>query len=107
MRRKIAFKFIGKVLVGFSILFLFPSIIAIIYRSSLIPFIIPQAISLIIGLLLNRIKVEEKNFFAKDGFFIVSLSWILISIIGCLPFVINGNFLIEPPSFIRERKYYL
>lgn len=91
MRRKIAFKFIGKVLVGFSILFLFPSIIAIIYRSSLIPFIIPQAISLIIGLLLNRIKVEEKNFFAKDGFFIVSLSWILISIIGCLPFVINGD----------------
>ena len=91
MKRRLVYKFIGKVLVGFSILFIFPSLTALFYHESVTPFLIPQAISLIIGLILSRIEVDDINYFAKDGFFIVSLSWIIISLIGCLPFIINGD----------------
>ena len=44
----------------------------------------------------------------KDGLNNVQTYWNKSkSISSSASFVINGNFLIEPPSFIRERKYYL
>lgn len=91
MKRKIVYKFIGKVLLGFSLLFIIPCLVSFIYKESFIPFIIPQIISLILGLLLSRVKVEEKSFDARDGFLVVTISWILVSIIGSLPFVINKD----------------
>ncbi len=90
MRKKIVYKFIGKVLIGFSSLFVFPILIALIYKNSVIPFLIPQLVSLLLGLILNRIKVNDGSLFAKDGLLIVSLSWIIISLIGSLPFIISG-----------------
>ena len=38
----------------------------------------------------------KKSFFAKEGMFCVGASWILMSLVGCLPFWISG----EIPSFI-------
>lgn len=90
MRRKLVYKFIGKVLVGFSLLFLFPIMISLIYHENIIPFLIPQIISLILGLLLNKIKIDNKNYYAKDSFYIVSLAWIIICIIGSIPFIVSG-----------------
>ena len=69
---KTCLKYIGKVLIGFSILLLFPIIIALIYKESIISYLIPSLISLIIGLCLNRIKPTQKNIYAKDGFIIVN-----------------------------------
>lgn len=31
------------------------------------------------------------RFYLREGFVTVALSWILMSVIGCLPFVINGD----------------
>lgn len=91
MKNKLVYKFIGKVLVGFSILFIFPSIVGLINNENIIPFFIPQIISLILGLVLSRINSFNTNYYAKDGFYIVTISWILISLIGSLPFIINGD----------------
>ncbi len=38
----------------------------------------------------------SRGFYAKEGFVCVGLSWIVMSILGCLPFVISG----EIPHFI-------
>ena len=35
-------------------------------------------------------KSGNRSFFAKEGFVSVSLSWIVLSIIGALPFVLSG-----------------
>lgn len=91
MRKKIVYKFIGKVLLGFSILFIFPILVALLSKEKILPFLIPQFISLILGVLLNRIKVEDNSLFAKDGLLIVSLSWIIISVIGSFPLIINND----------------
>ena len=91
MKNKITYKYIGKVLIGFSVLLLLPMIVSIIYKNNILPFVIPFFISLVLGLLLNQIKANNKVIYSKDGFTIVSLSWIIISLISALPFTINGT----------------
>ena len=43
-----------------------------------------------IGMLGKIKKPKSESFFAKDGFVSVSLSWILISLVGAVPFVLTG-----------------
>ncbi|MDE5889309.1 MAG: TrkH family potassium uptake protein, partial [Bacilli bacterium] len=66
-------------------------IVSLIYKESPNSFLIPLFLSLTIGIILNSLKVKNKNMYAKDGFVIVALSWILISIIGSLPLMIDCN----------------
>lgn len=91
MRNKLVYKYLGKVLIGFAILLLFPTIVSFIYKESLTPFLLPALISLVLGLILNTIKTENKNLYAKDGFVIVTTAWFIISIIGALPFMIGDK----------------
>lgn len=91
MKNRIIYNYIGKVLIGLSILFVFPIIVSLIYHESFMVFVIPQITSLILGLLLNLIDTKKANIYAKDGLKIVALSWIIISIIGALPFYLNKD----------------
>lgn len=88
--KRLALSFIGKVLIGFSFIFLFPELVCLIHKEPLHPFIIPQVISIILGYFLYKIQSDNRNFSVKDGFFIVSLSWILVSLIGALPLYFTG-----------------
>ena len=89
MRSKKVYKYLGKVLIGFSLTFIFPLIVAIIHKEHLYPFLIPLIITLLIGFLLNFIFKKEDNIFAKEGFVIVALSWIVIGILSALPYMTN------------------
>ena len=91
MKNKIIYKYIGKVIITFSILMIIPIIVCLIYKDDILPFLLPMLFSLLLGLLLNSIKATKIPLYAKDGFIIVSLSWIIISIIGGMPFYINGD----------------
>ena len=42
------------------------------------------------------VKAEQTNLRAREGFLVVSLSWILLSVFGALPFVFSGVI----PSFV-------
>ncbi len=48
------------------------------------------------GAFLAFVPAEGSNIYAREGFAIVGISWILLSIFGCLPFVISGQI----PSFV-------
>lgn len=75
-------------------LFLFPLAISIYYKEGLrlsISYIIPIIILCVFSYFLAQETPEEQNFFSKEGFVIVSLSWLLISIFGALPFIISGS----------------
>lgn len=54
-------------------------------------------IVLMASLLLLLCKGSTRSYFAKEGLICVGLSWIVISVMGCLPFVFSG----EIPSFIN------
>lgn len=51
--------------------------------------------TLLCGLMLRWKKPENSVFYLKEGCVSTALSWILMSIMGCLPFVLTG----EIPSF--------
>ncbi len=59
-------------------------------------FIISIIILTVFGFILSRFPTKNKNFYARDGFAIVSLGWILVSVFGALPFVISGAI----PSYV-------
>ena len=91
MFKKSVWKYIGKVLIGLAILFIFPILIALIYHESVLPFFIASFISLVLGLLLNELKVEDAKLYTRDGLLIVALSWIMMSVIGTIPFCLSGS----------------
>ena len=72
--------------------FLVPMITAVVYGEwqSLVSFAITALICLGIGILCVYKKPEKTGIFAREGFVIVSLSWILLSIFGAIPFMLSG-----------------
>ncbi len=70
-----------------------PCLIGIFYKEkSFIYFAVVIAVCLVIGGIGRRFKPKSTVFYAKEGFVTVSLSWILLSIIGALPFYLSGEF---------------
>ena len=73
-----------------------PCMVALIYREARgIPFFAVMLLCFFVGFLLSHKKPQNMQYYAKEGFVAVALSWILLSFFGCLPFVFNGDI----PSF--------
>ena len=73
-------------------LMLLPLAVSLLYRDgSAIPFLIPIALLLLVGVLLIRRKPENMVIFAREGFVVVAGAWIVVSLFGALPFVIEGS----------------
>ena len=76
---------------------LVPLLTAIIYtEETFLSYLISMGICLIIGFLLIWKKPKNKTLYSREGFVIVSLSWIILSIFGALPMFISR----EIPSYI-------
>ncbi len=74
-----------------SIFFAVPMITAAVYLElAFFAFLASSAICLGIGILLTRKKPQDTTIYAKEGFVIVSLSWIALSIFGSLPLMFTG-----------------
>ena len=60
-------------------------------------FLISVVVALVISAVLFRIcRGAPSAFYAKEGFVCVALSWVVLSLVGCLPFCLSG----EIPSFV-------
>ncbi len=87
---------LGHVLKIEAIFLLLPCLVAVIYGEATgFSFLITFGICGLLGILMTHRKPETFVFYLKEGCITTSLSWIFLSIFGCLPFVISG----EIPSF--------
>ena len=78
------------------LLMLLPCLVGVIYGESTTAYLFVSAIICFISGLLLRIRKPKKTALrAKDGFVLTALAWIIISILGALPFVLSG----EIPDF--------
>ena len=78
----------SRVLVILALLLLLPLFVSIYYGDGCIPaFLIPIGIMLALGLLFGRKKPSRGTLFAREGFAVVTLIWVLFS---ALPFMISG-----------------
>lgn len=90
------FNITGKVIRFEAALLLIPLAVALWYREDPMPFLIAILIALILGTsLVKFFKDKNDTILMRDGFVIVSLAWIGLSIIGAFPFMIGG----EIPNF--------
>ncbi len=92
MNYGIVLKVLGSIL-GIESILMLPSLFISINTGGTdkIGFLITILITGIIGLFLNRKSVFDKNIGAKEGLTIVSLGWIVISILGALPLYLSNS----------------
>ena len=53
-------------------------------------FLFTAALSAALGALLHRIKTKSQIFYMREGFATTALCWLLISVVGAVPFVLTG-----------------
>lgn len=88
---------LGSILKIQSFFFLLPIITAIIYKeNTLLPYLGIALLCLIIGIITTLKKPKDSVFYLKEGCVATALSWILLSLVGCLPFYLTG----EIPKFV-------
>ena len=84
----------GGILIVFSICFILPAIVSLIYseKSNAIIFFAVAVFVFLAGALLKAlIKPDDTHLRIRDGFFVVSLIWILIPLIGAAPLTLSGD----------------
>lgn len=97
MNYRMVFYNTGRILLVEAALLVFPAIIAIIYNeNTLISFALAIAALTVTGLIATHKRPTKTTIYAKDGYTIVALTWILMSLFGALPFYISGCI----PNFI-------
>lgn len=97
MNYQIVFYMIGRILQIEAALLTLPILTSVIYREKcFFALLISAFIALSAGFLLTKLfKKKDSMIYVKEGMTIVALAWILMSVVGALPFVISG----EIPSF--------
>ena len=87
---------LGYVLKIEGFLMLLPCVVAVIYREKIGVYFLAVAVScMILGAAMTHRKPKSTVFYLKEGCVITALSWIFLSLFGCIPFVLSG----EIPSF--------
>ena len=88
---------LGRILTVEGILMLLPMLVSICYGEPFLPFLLPAVLVGVLGLLLSGRKPPERTvLYARDGFAVVALAWVSLSLFGALPFVLSGNI----PNYI-------
>lgn len=87
----------GRVMLVMAVFLCLPLIVGAIYKEDLyFAFLIPAGSLALLGVILIAAgKTKSGNIYATEGFIIVALSWIIMSVVGALPFVLSG----EIPNF--------
>ena len=92
MNYAIVFRLLGYILMIEGTLLLLPAVTSLIYAEWAVMgvFLLTAAISGALGFALQTIKPRSKVFYMREGFAATALSWITISIMGAVPFVLTG-----------------
>ncbi|MBQ7692476.1 MAG: TrkH family potassium uptake protein [Oscillospiraceae bacterium] len=91
MNYRVVLNILGKVLLTEALLLLFPLAAALWYGESPLPFLWTMLPLLLLGGALNLIKPRRADLFAREGFVVVGLAWLLMSAFGAVPFVLSGD----------------
>ncbi|MBE6779105.1 MAG: TrkH family potassium uptake protein [Ruminococcaceae bacterium] len=99
MNRRMVFYMLGQIVRLESALLLLPLLVCYLNReyTALWAFAITAGVALAGGTLLTLIsRPRSQVIFAKEGFVIVALAWLFMSVVGALPFTISGGI----PSYV-------
>lgn len=92
-------KILGKIMILEAILMLAPLTVTLIYKEGIknfFAFFVPITILLALGFLLQVPKPKRESLYQKEGFALTALVWVVMTLFGAIPFVLNGDI----PSYI-------
>lgn len=92
-------KILGKIMVLEAILMIAPLAVAFIYKEgvkNILAFAIPIVALAVFGMLLQIPKPDKDALYQKEGFALTALVWVVMTLAGAVPFVINGDI----PNYI-------
>lgn len=89
---------IGWLIVFESVFMLIPTLVALVYQErAVFSFLISIGLGMLVGALLVVKKPKNTTMYAREGFVTVSISWLVLSIFGAIPFWLTGSI----PSVIN------
>ena len=91
MNYKLMLRTLGRTLQLEALCLLLPLTVALIYREDPRPFFYTILIVGILGSLLVRLRARP-DFYSREGFAVVGLIWLVLSLFGALPFWFSGEF---------------
>ena len=92
MNHKSIIYILGKILQIEALFLILPIIVSLIYREDdFFAFFITLIATGVAGTVISFRKPGKTSFYAREGFVIVALGWVVMSVMGALPFVINGD----------------
>jgi trk system potassium uptake protein len=82
---------VGALVKYFSLAFLFPTVLALGYGESVWPYLSAGACSALLGFGLERLTQGSERIGTREGFLVVSLTWLLIAFVVALPYLFGGE----------------
>lgn len=97
MNRRMVFYIIGQIIKSQALLLMLPASVGAYYGEECVTdFLATAVIAAGVGFFCTRRRPENRVIYAREGFVVVALSWVLMSLIGALPFFFSR----EIPSFV-------
>ncbi|WP_435095940.1 TrkH family potassium uptake protein [Halarchaeum sp. P4] len=82
----------GRVIKWLSVPMLFPLALALYYGRGLLTFVVSIAVAFAVGFALERLHDDPAEALGtREGFLMVALTWLLISVVGAVPYLVEGN----------------
>lgn len=92
VRPKLLLNYIGKIIIIIGIAMLTSVFCAFYYDENIVwKLLFVSLFTILLGVFLNTTFKHNQNFNYREGFAIVTLSWITVSIFGSLPYVVSGH----------------
>lgn len=92
MNYRTVFHNLGNILIIESLFLLLPVLVAVLYRETAgFAFAVTAAGTFFTGMLLTHLNLNPDRLRAREGFVIVGLSWIIMSLTGAVPFLLTGE----------------
>ncbi|MDO5689556.1 MAG: TrkH family potassium uptake protein [Tissierellia bacterium] len=94
MNKTVVRQVLGRILMIEALFMVFPLAVALIYQEdfqNILAFLLTIGVLLLIGALMGQGVLDRSYVGIKEGFGIVSLSWLLLSFFGSFPFMISGQ----------------
>ena len=91
MNYRMISRVLGLILLIYAGLMVLPAIVGLLYGETAVPFLKAFLITALPCGILAAVRPKSKIMVTRDGFVIVGLGWILISLVGAVPFVSSGS----------------
>ncbi len=96
MRIRATLSLLGEILALLGLTLIVPLVIALHDGTSVRPFLLPLILSLSLGVLLRALD-RNPEIGTREAFFLVSVAWLAVSVIGALPYILSGRSSLANP----------